>query len=88
MTVLNGVAVAIDELPGVSADFENGEVQLEYRNPTMQVKIDNRTGLFVPGSCTWSYRVCARMVKLDAKILAFNLHLENAEGLVDYTMSY
>ena len=88
MTVLNGVAVAIDEMPGVSADFENGEIQLEYQNPTMQVKIDNRTGLFVPGSCTWHYRVHAQVGKLDTKVLAFNIHLENAEGLIDYTMSY
>lgn len=88
MTVLNGIAVAIDELPGVSADFENGDVRLEYQNPTMQVRIDNSTGLFVPGSCTWHYRVHPVLASLDAKVLVFSFRLEHAEGYIDYTMSY
>ena len=88
MTVLNGVAVAIDEMPGVSADFENGEVRIEYLNPTIRVKIDNRTGAFVPNACTWRYRVHPTLVSLDAKVLVFNVHLQGANGYIDYTMSY
>ena len=88
MTVLDGMAVAIDEMPGVSADFATGDVKMEYLNPTVKVKVDNRTGLFVPGTCSWSYRVHPMLTSLDAKVLAFNIHLENAEGYVDYKMSY
>ena len=88
MTVLNGIAVAIDEMPGVSADFENGDVAIEYLHPTIKVKVDNRTGLFVPGTCSWSYRVHPVLYSLDAKVLAFTVHLQNASGYIDYTMSY
>lgn len=88
MTVLDGVDQAVNEMPGVSADFENGNVEIEYLNPSVTVKVDNRTGKFIPGSCRWYYRVRATMVSLDAKVLAFNVHLQNASGLIDYTISY
>ena len=88
MTVLDGVDQAVNEMPGVSADFENGEVRIEYRNPTITVKVDNRTGKFVPGSCKWTYRVVATMVSLDCKVLAWGVHLQNAGGVIDYTISY
>ena len=88
MTVLNGVQMAVDEMPGVSADCENGKVSVEYLNPSITVKVDNRTGKFVPGSCRWYYRVHPLISSLDAKVLAFNVHLQNAEGYIDYTMSY
>ena len=88
MTVLNGMAAAIDEMPGVSADFGNGQVEVQYQNPTIRVRIDNRTGAFVPGTCTWSYRVHPVLTSLDAKVLAFKVHLQGANGYIDYTMSY
>lgn len=88
MTVLDGVDQAVNELPGVSADFENGEVEIAYLDPTITVKVDNRTGSFVAGTCKWTYRVRATMVSLDAKVLAFNVHLQNAKGEIDYTVSY
>lgn len=88
MTVLNGVQTAVDEMTGVSADFAHGKVSVEYRNPTITVKIDNRTGKFVPGSCKWTYRVHTHIASLDAKVLAFKVHLQNAYGDIDYTISY
>lgn len=88
MTVLDGVDQAINEMPGVSADFENGEVKIEYQNPTITVKVDNRTGKFVEGACKWTYRVNATMVSLDCKVLAWGVHLQNASGVIDYTISY
>ena len=88
MTVLNGVQTAVDEMPGVSADFANGQVSVEYMNPTITVKVDNRTGKFVPGSCKWTYRVHPRLTMLDTKMLGFSIHLRNADGYVDYTMTY
>ncbi len=88
MTVLDGVDQAVNEMPGVSADFENGEVKIEYQNPTITVKVDNRTGKFVEGACKWTYRVNATMVSLDCKVLAWSVHLQNANGVIDYTISY
>lgn len=88
MTVLDGVDQAVNEMPGVSADFDGGNVEIAYRNPTFTVKVDNRTGKFVPGTCKWTYRVHTTLYSLDAKVLAFNVHLQNASGVVDYTISY
>lgn len=88
MTVLDGVDQAVNEMTGVSADFDNGKVEIAYRDPTFTVKVDNRTGKFVPGTCTWTYRVHAMLYSLDAKVLAFNVHLQNASGVIDYTISY
>jgi hypothetical protein len=88
MTVLDGVDQAVNEMVGVSADFDSGKVEIAYRDPTFTVKVDNRTGKFVPGTCTWTYRVHATLYSLDAKVLAFNVHLQNASGVIDYTISY
>ncbi len=88
MTVLDGVDQAVNEMPGVSADFDSGRVEIAYRNPTLSVKVDNRTGKFVPGTCKWTYRVETMLYSLDAKVLAFNVHLQNASGVIDYTISY
>ena len=88
MTVLDGVDQAVNEMPGVSADFDSGKVEIAYRNPTITVKVDNRTGKFISGTCKWTYRVEAMLYSLDAKVLAFNVHLQNASGVIDYTVSY
>lgn len=88
MTVLPGVQAAVDEMPGVSADFENGDMQIEYQQPTITVKVDNRTGAFVPGACSWTYRVHPTLRYLVAKVLVWTVHLINADGYVDYTISY
>ena len=87
MTVLPGVQTAIDEMPGVSADFANGDMTIEYLNPTITVKVDNRTGEFVPGSGSWSYRVHPVLKYLEAKVLAWTVHLINADGYIDYTVT-
>ncbi len=88
MTVLDGVAQAVNEMTGVSADFDTGKIEIRYLNPTITVKVDNRTGKFVPGTCSWSYRVQTTLYALDCKVLAFNVHLQNAGGVVDYTVRY
>ena len=85
--VLPGVQTAIDEMPGVSADFANGEMTIEYQNPTITVKVNNRTGEFVPGSGKWSYRVHPVLRYLEAKVLVWTVHLINADGYVDYAVT-
>ena len=88
MSVLDGIQTAVDELSGVSADFENGRVELEYLNPVIEVKVRNATGEFVQGGCRWYYRVHPTLYHLDAKVLTFNVHLQGATGFVDYTVTY
>ncbi len=88
MTVLDGVDQAVNEMAGVSADFDSGKIAIEYLNPTITVKVDNRTGKFVQGTCKWTYRVRTTLYSLDAKVLAFNVHLQNASGVIDYAIRY
>jgi hypothetical protein len=88
MTVLDGVQTAVDEMPGVSADFENGDMEISYVDPRITVKIDNRTGAFVEGACSWSYSVHTTLRYLEAKVLAWTVHLINAGGVVDYAVTY
>ncbi len=88
ITVLDGVQRAIDDLPGVSADFANGKFSLVYDNAYIKVKIKNSTGEFVKGSCTWHYAVNVNMDKLDVKVTVIKATLNNGKGVVDYTVTY
>lgn len=88
MTVLDGIRTAMDELPGVSADFEHGKVEIEYQNPTMTVKVCNSTGEFVKGECRWYYRVHPTLFHLNGKMLGITVPLKNSTGFVDYTVTY
>ena len=76
------------QIMGTLDKADSGKVEIAYRNPTITVKVDNRTGKFVSGTCKWTYRVEAMLYSLDAKVLAFNVHLQNASGVIDYTVSY
>lgn len=86
--VLDGFDTAVNEMPVVSADFENGNVQIEYLNPSISVKINNSTGKFVKGHCKWHYLVHPSLYHLNGKIIGFNITIKNAEGYIDYTVSY
>lgn len=88
MGVLNGFGRAVDEMSMVSADFKNGKVDIKYQNPVIKVKIKNSTGELVKGACEWSYRTHPTLYYLDAKVTVFNVHLEGANGYIDYILKY
>lgn len=88
MSVLDGVQAAINEMSGVSADFDNGKVSLVYDNAYIKVKVKNSTGAFVKGSCEWHYRVNVNLDDLSVKVLGIPAHLKGAKGIVDYTVTY
>lgn len=88
MSVLDGVQAAINEMNGVSADFENGKVSLVYDNAYIKVKINNSTGKFVKGACEWHYRVNVNLDDLSVKVIGLPAHLKGAKGIVDYTVTY
>lgn len=88
MSVLDGVQAAINEMNGVSADFENGKVSLVYDNAYIKVKIKNSTGEFVKGACEWHYRVNVNLDDLSVKVIGIPAHLKGAKGIVDYTVTY
>lgn len=88
MSVLDGVQAAINEMNGVSADFDNGKVSLVYDNAYIKVKIKNSTGEFVKGACEWHYRVNVNLDDLSVKVIGLPAHLKGAKGIVDYTVTY
>lgn len=86
--VLDGVAVAIAEINGLEADFENGEMYLNYKNPKVVIKVDNKTGSLVKGACSWGYQVHVDIKKLDVSMMGISLTLKGASGVVDMVSSY
>lgn len=88
MGVLNGFGRAVDEMSMVSADFKNGKVDIQYLNPVIKIKVKNATGELVKDACEWSYRTHPTLYYLDAKVTVFNVHLEGANGYIDYILKY
>lgn len=86
--VLDGVQQALDNLNGVSADFDNAKFSLVYDNAYIKVKVKNSTGEFVKGSCTWHYKVNVNMDLLTVKVTFISATLNGGKGTVDYTITY
>lgn len=84
--VLNGVQTAIDEMGGVSADFENGKVSLVYDNAYIKVKVKNSTGEFVKGSGEWHFKVTANLDVLAVKVIGLPANLKGAKGVIDFSV--
>ncbi len=88
MTVLDGVQRALQDMPGVTIDFNKTKMEIEYINPVIKLKVNNSTGELVKGECIWSYRTHPVIHYLEGKALAFTIHLEDADGYVDYSVKY
>lgn len=88
VAVLDGVQTALDNLPGVSADFGGSNFYLLYDNAYVKVKVKNSTGEFVKGSCTWHYRVNVNLDNLTVKVTIVSATLKGGKGTIDYTITY
>ncbi len=86
--VLDGIQQALDNLSGVSADFENGQFSLDYKDAYIKVKVDNATGKLVKDSCKWHYIVNVNMDLLEVKVTFIPATLNGGKGTVDYMVSY
>ena len=88
IAVLHGVATALAELDGVSADFDNAKFSLVYDQAYMQVKVKNSTGEFVKGACTWHYRVNVNLDLLTVKVAFISATLNGGKGTIDYSVTF
>ncbi|MBQ8782408.1 MAG: hypothetical protein IJZ57_01370 [Clostridia bacterium] len=86
--VLDGVALAIEKIDGLKADFQNGNLALHYKNPKIVIKVDNKTGALVKGTCSWSYQVHVEITELAVEMSVFSLTLKGTSGIVELTSSY
>lgn len=86
--VLDGVQRAIDDLNGVTADFENGKFALKYTNAYIKIKVKNSTGELVANNCEWHHTVNIMMDDLDVKVTVLKAHLHGATGSVEYSVKY
>ena len=88
MTVLDGLDEAISEMNVVSVDLANTKMVIKYLEPTVKLKVKNSTGELVKGGCEWKYITNPCIESIDAKVLAFNIHVEDAGGVVNYSVKY
>ena len=86
--VLDGVQTALDELDGVSADFNNAKFSLVYDQAYATIKVKTATGELVKGGCTWHYRVNVNLDLLTVKVAFISATLNGGKGIIDYTFSY
>ena len=86
--VLDGVQTALDELDGVSADFNNAKFSLVYDQAYATIKVKTATGELVKGGCTWHYRVNVNLDLLTVKVAFISATLNGGKGIIDYTYSY
>ena len=86
--VLDGVQTALNELNGVSADFENGKFSLVYDQAYATIKVKTATGELVKGGCTWHYRVNVNLDNLTVKVAIISATLNGGKGIIDYTFTY
>lgn len=88
MGVLDGIQLALSEMSVVSIDFAKTKMEVRYQNPMIKLKVKNSTGELVKGCCEWGYRTQPYIYYLDGKVTVFNIHLEDASGVVDYSVKY
>ncbi len=86
--VLDGVALAIEKINGLKADFQNGSLALHYKNPKVVIKVDNKTGSLVKGSCSWGYQVHVEIKELAVEMSVFSLTLRGTSGIVELKSTY
>lgn len=91
MQVLPGFEYALNELKSMTADFENGDVKIEYLNPSIKIKVENSTGKLVKDNCRWYYTTHPVFNELNATMKVVKNHsiyIEDSHGYIDYILTY
>ena len=84
--VLGDIDNALKEIPAVTIEYEGSgrTLTLTYKNPFVNVKIDNNTGKIVSGS--WGYDVHINIDNVKVK-LGLSATLKGASGVVNQRIS-
>ena len=86
ISVVGDMAVIEEELPMFTIDFENSDLSIRYKNPTLKVKINDK-GVIEKG--TWSYDVVVNLANLYIKNnrLPIELTIKSGYGSVKYIIT-
>ena len=86
ISVVGDMAVIEEELPMFTIDFENSDLSIRYKNPTLKVKINDK-GIIEKG--TWSYDVVVNLKNLYIKNnrLPIELTIRSGYGSVAYLIT-
>lgn len=86
ISVVGDISVIEEELPMFTIDFENSDLSIRYKNPTLKVKINNK-GIIEKG--TWSYDVVVNLKNLYIKNnrLPIELTIRSGYGSVKYIIT-
>ncbi len=80
---LKGIEEALDK---VSGEISRGRdtVKLTYKNATIKVVVDEKTGKIIEGS--WKYDINIDAADADLKILGFNLDAKNLHTVIGFSI--
>lgn len=86
ISVVGDMSVIEEELPMFTIDFENSDLSIRYKNPTLKVKINDK-GIIEKG--TWSYDVVVNLKNLYIKNnrLPIELTIRSGYGSVAYLIT-
>ncbi len=86
ISVVGDMSVIEEELPMFTIDFENSDLSIRYKNPTLKVKINDK-GIIEKG--TWSYDVVVNLTNLYIKNnrLPIELTIRSGYGSVAYLIT-
>ena len=86
ISVVGDMSVIEEELPMFTIDFENSDLSIRYKNPTLKVKINDK-GVIEKG--TWSYDVVVNLTNLYIKNnrLPIELTIRSGYGSVAYLIT-
>lgn len=86
ISVVGDISVIEEELPMFTIDFENSDLSIRYKNPTLKVKINDK-GIIEKG--TWSYDVVVNLKNLYIKNnrLPIELTIRSGYGSVAYLIT-
>ena len=88
MSVLDGLDRALQDLPASTVDFSTAKMTIQYQNPTIKLTVSNATGELVKNGCEWKYRTVINIESIHARVAGIKIHLEEAGGIVDYSVAY
>ncbi len=80
INVLGNVATAVEQFPAFDIKFEEADIKVHYKNPTVKVRI-NKDGIIEKG--TWSYESLIYIRELKINSIMIN----KADAQIDYIIT-
>lgn len=86
ISVVGDLKVVEEALPNFEIRFEEAEIKLHYKNPTLKVKI-SKDGVIEKGTWTYNVYVTAENLYIGGRRLPLSATVKSAYGTVDYIIT-